>query len=110
MVKKRNDATGWERGAGPYSRSYLKTTDKPAPGMAGRYPRPSPSAQRMGNTGSSVRGSVEKVQDLIAGKDISAKTWGYKGKEGAGAFGFSAVVSKGTRPKHKADPRSKRRV
>jgi hypothetical protein len=95
MPIKRNDKTGAKRGAGPYSRSYPEVSDTPSPGFAGHYPRPTPTAQRQGNTGSSIRGSAPTVQDLIAGKDISGKVLRDVNN------GFSGPVSGNKRPAHK---------
>jgi hypothetical protein len=97
MPIKRNDKTGAKRGAGPYSRSYYETTDKPPPGFAGSYPKPTPAAQGMGNTGSSIRGAAPTVQDLIAGKDISGRVFSVGNRKG----GYSAEVSSNKRPAHK---------
>lgn len=69
-------------------------------------PQPAPWGEHV------VSNSPGSNTKAIRGKDISAKVFGYKGKEGAGASGFSSEVSRGRRPVHKADPRgiSKKRV
>jgi hypothetical protein len=106
---KQNDKTGWKRGAGTYSRSYLETTDKPPPGMAGHHPAATGPALRMGYQN---RGSVARVQDLIKGTDISARVDRAAGVEvGVGEVGgYSGLVSRGHRPKHVAGKRSYKRV
>lgn len=100
--KDQKDSTGWKRGAGTYSRSYAKTTDKPAPGFAGHYP-----AQEGPWTGFyKTPGAVARNTDLIKGTDISARV-----DRAAGVnFGFSGEVSRGRRPKHVAGKRSYKRV
>jgi hypothetical protein len=106
--KNQNDKTGWKRGAGTYSRSYLETTDKPPPGFAGHYPAPEGPWASFYKT----PGAVEKVQDLIKGTDISARVDRAAGVEiGVGRIGgYSGEVSRGRRPVHKAGKRSYKRV
>jgi hypothetical protein len=91
MATKRNDKTGAKRGAGPYSRSYYETTDKPAPGMAKHYPEPEGPWRSFYKT----PGAASSVQDLIAGKDISRKVLRDVNN------GFSGPVSGNKRPAHK---------
>src|SRR5215471_1908363 len=66
---KGSDKDGWKKGAGPYSRSYAKLSDTPPPGFAGHYPK----SEGPQNFKYNNRGAVARVQDLIRGKDISAK-------------------------------------
>jgi hypothetical protein len=92
---KGNDKTGAKRGAGPYSRSYYETTDRPPPGMSGRYPEPEGPWREFYKT----PGAAPRVQDLIAGKDISARVFGVGNRN----YGLSAPVSGNKRPSHKAE-------
>lgn len=103
---KRNDKTGNTRGAGPYSRSYLKTTDKPAPGFAKHYPQGEFAGEATPHYRN--RGAAPRVQDLIRGKDISARvdahaemtTGGSNWVDGSS--GFSGPVGSNRRPAHRA--------
>jgi hypothetical protein len=91
----RKDSTGWKRGQGPYSRSHPKTTDKAPPGMSKRYPEPEGPWAEFYKT----PGAAPRVQDLIAGKDISARVFGTGNRN----YGLSAPVSSNRRPAHRAE-------
>jgi hypothetical protein len=96
--KDRDDKGVAKSGAGPYSRSYPKTTDKAPPGMSKRYPEPQGPWAEFYKT----PGAAPRVQDLIRGKDISARVF----STGNRNYGLSAPVSSNKRPGHKAGPTS----
>lgn len=75
----KGDATGWKRGAGYYSRSYLKTT--PA-GIGKLY----------------ADGRGHGSEDRAPGKDLSARL---ATNLRADDNGFSGLMSSGKRPSHK---------
>ena len=93
--KDRDDKGVAKKGAGPYSRSYAKTTDRAPPGMSGRYPEPQGPWAEFYKT----PGAAPRVQDLIAGKDISSRVF----STGNRNYGLSAPVSGNKRPPHKAE-------
>jgi len=90
--KDRDDSKGAKRGAGPYSKSYLKTTDKAPPGMAKHYPAPEGPWQSFYKT----PGAAPTVQDLIRGKQVPGVF------EVDRNFGLSAAVSGAKRRPHTA--------
>jgi hypothetical protein len=94
----KKDSTGWQRGAGAYSKSYPKVSTSTPKGMRGYFPKPTPSAVAQGNTGSSSVGAVPRVQDLIRGTDVSSRVFPVGNRN----YGLSAPVSAGKRPAHKA--------
>jgi hypothetical protein len=95
--KDRDDRGVAKRGAGPYSRSYLKTTTK-SPTMRGYQT----AVEGPWSTFYKTPEAGGSVQDLIAGKDISARVF----SDGNRNYGLSAPVFSGKRPPHKAGKRT----
>jgi hypothetical protein len=88
----RNDATGWKRGAGVYSRSYAKLSE---PGEFKLYAK---NRDKVG--GKDIYDAVSRK----AGPDLAPE------REKAVEYGYSGEVSRGRRPVHRAGKRSYKRV
>ncbi len=92
-MAKFSDATGWKRGAGPYSRSYLKTERETL--LTSRDP---------------IQGGAGKHDILDRVEANSAKGKMSESSLPGGPGGFSGEVSRGKRPAHHAGKRSYKRV
>jgi hypothetical protein len=89
--KDRDDKGAWKKGAGPYSKSYAKTTDK-SPSMRGYQTAvegPWSDFYKTPEAGGSV-------QDLIRGRQVRGA---FKVDPN---FGLSAALPRGHRPSHRA--------